>query len=80
MQNETKLSMDKINSLLNMFKGGNTDLQGLKNMLDDTQREAVNNILSDPEKLRQMLSSPQAKSLMEKFGKKNQGDDGNGSS
>ena len=80
MQNDTKLSQEKINSLLNMFRDGNTDLQGIKNMLDDTQREAVNTILSDPEKLRQMLSSPQAKSLMEKFGKKNRGDNNNGSS
>lgn len=80
MQNETKLPTEKINSLLNMFKSGSYDANSVEKMLSDTQKQQINSILSDPEKLRQLLSDPRAKKLMDRFGKNNRGETGNGSS
>lgn len=80
MQNETNLSNEKINSLLNMLKSGSTDSGKLQNMLNDSQKQQVNSILSDPERLRQLLSSPQAQSLISKFRKPAQEENKNGSS
>ena len=80
MQNETNLSNEKINSLLNMLKSGSTDSGKLQNMLNDSQKQQVNSILSDPERLRQLLSSPQAQSLINKFRKPAQEEKDNGSS
>lgn len=82
MQNETKLSKEKINSLLNMLKSSNQNPDAIKNMLsgslNETQKSNLSAILSDPKKISEILSSPQAKELMEKFGKKQQGDMENG--
>lgn len=84
MQNETKLSSDMINSFLQMMKNGKDGQQNIKKILNDSldskQKEAVGKIMSDPEKLRQILSSPQAKELMKKFGSTGNGDNKNGSS
>lgn len=84
MQNETKLSSDMINSFLQMMKNGKDGQQNIKKILNDSldskQKEAVGKIMSDPEKLRQILSSPQAKELMKKFGNTGNGDNKNGSS
>ncbi len=72
MQNETKLSAEMINSLLGMMKKGNGNQESIKNIinqsLNDSQKKAVSQIMSDPHKLKELLSSPQAKELMEKFG------------
>ena len=80
MQNETNLSNEKINSLLNMLKSGSTDSGKLQNVLNDSQKQQVNSILSDPERLRQLLSSPQAQSLIKKFRNPPQEEKDNGSS
>ena len=80
MQNETKLSQEKIKSLLAMLSNGNKEGAEsiINSTLDESQRQKINGILSDPQKLKEILSSPQAKAFMQKFGK--QGEDGNGSS
>ena len=82
MQNETKLSAQMINSLFQMMKKGNGNSESVKNIieqsLNDSQKKAVSQIMSDPQKLKQLLSSPQARELMEKFGGTNKGN-GNGS-
>ena len=79
MQNETKLSPEKINSLLAMLNGGNRDgaESFINSSLDENQKQKINSILSDPQKLKEILSSPQARALMQKFSK--QGENGNGS-
>lgn len=78
MQNETKISPEKIKSLLSMLKGNTDGAESLINSsLDENQRQKINSILSDPQKLKQVLSSPQAQELMKKFGK--QGEKFNGS-
>lgn len=83
MQNETKLSKEKINSILNMLKNSDQNPEAIKNMLsgslNQAQKSSLSAILSDPKKISELLSSPQAKELMEKFGKKQQGDKNNGS-
>lgn len=80
MQNETKLSAEKIKSLLGLLNSGNRDGAEalISSALDESRKQKINSILSDPTKLREFLSSPQAKALMQKFGKK--GDTDNGSS
>lgn len=83
MQNETKLSAEMINSLFHLMKKGKDGQDSVKSILNqslnDKQKNAVNQILSDPQKLKQLLSSPQAKELLEKFGANGQGDKNNGS-
>lgn len=82
MQNETKLSAEMINSLFQMMKKGKGNPESLKKILNESlsagQKEAVSKIMSDPQKLKEMLSSPQAKQLIEKFGTMAQGENKNG--
>lgn len=72
MQNETKLSAEMINSFFQMMKKGKGNQESMRKILNDslsdTQKEAVSRIMSDPQKLKEILSSPQARELMEKFG------------
>lgn len=79
MQNETKISPEKIKSLLSMLTAGNRDSAEklISSSLDENQKRKINSIISDPQKLKELLSSPQAKELMKKFGA--QGENGNGS-
>lgn len=83
MQNETKLSAEMLNSLFKMMKKGNGNQESIKNILNqslnDSQKQAVSQIMSDPQKLKEVLSSPQAKALFEKFGGTVQGESNNGS-
>lgn len=82
MQNDTNLSVEKMNSILNMLKNGTADTQKLsgmlRNALDDKQKSTLNSILSDPQKLRDLLSSPQAKEMIEKLRKNQNGENKNG--
>ncbi len=65
MDNETKLSSQQINSLLNEVKGscdkGASADDLIKKHLTNEQAENVKSILRDPEKLRQFLDSPFAR-------------------
>ena len=71
MQNETKLSAEMINSLFSMLKKGKGNGESVKNILNqslnENQKKAVNQIMSDPQKLKELLASPQAKELMAKL-------------
>lgn len=83
MQNETKLSAEMINSLFQLAKKGRDGRESMKsilnNSLTDSQKKALGQVMSDPEKMKQLLSSPEAKALMEKLGRgNNQGENGNG--
>lgn len=83
MQNETKLSAEAINSLFQLFKKGQGSQESVKKVmnesLSDSQKKAVSEIMADPQKLRQLLSSPQAKELMEKLRGTATGENKNGS-
>ena len=83
MQNETKLSSEMINSLFQMMKNGKNNNQNIKKILNDNldsnQKEAIGKIMADPEKLKELLSSPQAKELLSKLGSMTKGEKGNGS-
>ncbi|MGN0486263.1 MAG: hypothetical protein ACI4GB_03435 [Acutalibacteraceae bacterium] len=75
MANETNLSGDQINSIMNQMKNEqNSDGEKLDRLmrdnLSDDQRQAVMNIISDEEKLRQILSSPVAKKFLERLAKR----------
>ena len=69
--------MDKsqYNELLNNIKNGS---EATPNALEDfinrnlsaNQAAAVNNVLKNPDLINQLLQSKEARSLMEKFGKK----------
>ena len=83
MQNETKLSAEMINSFFQMMKKGNGNRESMKKVLQDSltesQKASLGKIMSDPQKLREVLSSPQAKALLEKLGNMQQGEQENGS-
>lgn len=69
MENEINISSDKINSLLSRFGVSSQDSsenveKALKDSLTPEQREKISNVLSDPERLKKILSSPQAKMLI----------------
>lgn len=82
MQNETNISKEMINSLFRMMKNGDSGKRSVKKILDESlsanQKEAVGKIMSDPQRLKEILSSPQAKELIEKFGNMNKGENKNG--
>lgn len=81
MQNGTNLSKEMLNSLFQMMKKGKGGQESVKSILEkslnDSQRQAVSQILSDPQKIKELLSSPEAQELMRKFGK-TQGENKNG--
>lgn len=69
--------MDKnqYNELLNNIKNGNEASPDaiedfVSRNLSASQATALNNVLKNPDLIKQLLQSPQARSLMEKFGKK----------
>ena len=69
--------MDKnqYNELLNNIKNGNEASPGavedfINRNLSPSQATALTNALKNPDLIKQLLQSKEAKSLMEKFGKK----------
>lgn len=82
MQNETKLSAEMLNSLFQLAKKGKDGQQSVKSILSqslsDSQKKSLGQIMSDPQKLKELLSSPEAKALMERLSKNGQGENGNG--
>ena len=81
MQNDTKLSAEMINSLFGMIKKGKGNGESVKSILEQSlnegQKKALSQIMSDPQKLKELLSSPQARELMAKLGSM-QGENKNG--
>lgn len=70
MENETNISTEQINSLLKQFSSSkNTDNasveKAIKDSLTPEQQSKISSILSDPERLKRILSSPQAKIILD---------------
>ena len=66
MENEINISSEQINSFLSRFtKGQNVSADAIKDALSPEQKDKINSVLSDPEKLKKLLSSPQAKKLFD---------------
>ena len=69
MENEINVSSEQINSLLGRF-GVSTDSnpadieKAVKESLSPEQQGKITALLSDPERLKKILSSPQAKMLI----------------
>ena len=66
MENEINISAEQINSVLEHFGVSSRDNSqnienALKNNLTPEQQRKINSIISDPERLKKILSSPQAK-------------------
>ncbi len=82
MQNDTKLSAEALNSLMALAKSGRDGRESVKsilnNSLNDSQKKALGQIMSDPQKIKELLSSPEARAVMDKLGGKKQGENGNG--
>lgn len=74
MDNDTKLSKEQIENmkteLQNAKDNGSALNDFLRKYLDREQGERVKRVLSDPQKIKELLSSPLAKSFMEKYGNK----------
>ena len=66
MENEINISSEQINSFLSRFtKDKNISADTVKESLTTEQKEKINAVLSDPERLRKILASPQAKKLFD---------------
>lgn len=65
MENEINISKEQLNSLLGRLSGGTQDSDALKKSLNPAQKEQLKNIMSDPDKIKAVLTSPQAKRLLE---------------
>ncbi|MBQ7295195.1 MAG: hypothetical protein IJW86_03255 [Clostridia bacterium] len=66
MENEINLSKQQINLLLDsLLKNENSSQQELKRNLTKEQSEKLQDIMSDPQKIRAVLTSPEAKKLLE---------------
>ena len=68
MENEINISSEQINSLLERFgvssKTSSDNVEkALKESLTPEQQNKINNLLSDPERLKKILASPQAKMI-----------------
>lgn len=69
MDKEINISSQQINSILERFgisskdKGENIE-KAVKDSLTPEQQSKISAVLSDPEKLKRILSSPQAKMLI----------------
>ena len=79
MDNETKLSSEQISWLLSSLKKGKKDEQVnvdefVNEHLTNEQAAAFRNVLKNPDMIKSILSSPQAKKLMEKFNKGGSGE------
>ena len=66
MENEINISSQQINSLLERFDVSSKDNsdsieKALKDNLTPEQQGKINSLISDPERLKKLLSSPQAK-------------------
>ena len=66
MENEINISAEQINSVLEHFgvssKDNSQNIENaLKNNLTPEQQRKINSIISNPERLKKILSSPQAK-------------------
>ena len=70
MGNEINLSKEQINSLLGGLSGGTRDSETLKKSLTPGQQEQLQKVMSDPEKIKAVLTSPEAKKLLEMLRKK----------
>ena len=74
MDNGTKISKEQIETMkseLESAKKESDDITAfLQKYLDREQGERVKRVLSDPQKIKEILSSPLAKSFMEKYGDK----------
>lgn len=66
MENEINISSEQINSLLSRFgvssKSNSDNVEkAIRDSLTPEQKNKINAVLSDPERLRKILTSPQAK-------------------
>ena len=69
MGNEINISSEQINSVLEQFgissKDNSNNIEtALKENLSPEQKQKINNIISDPERLKKIVSSPQAKMFL----------------
>ena len=72
MENGKNVSSEQINSLLNRFGVSSVsdpaDIEkAVKDSLSPEQQNKISAILSDPERLKKILSSPQAKMFINKI-------------
>lgn len=66
MENEINISSEQINLFLSRLSGNrNVSAETVKESLSQEQKEKINAVLSDPERLKKLLSSPQAKKLFD---------------
>lgn len=66
MENEIKLSKQQINSLLDSLLSRDKESEEhIKKNLTAEQTAKLQDVMSDPEKIRAVLTSPEAKKLLE---------------
>ena len=68
MENEINISSEQVNSILERFgvtsKSSENLEKTLKESLTAEQQKKITDLLSDPERLKKILSSPQAKMVI----------------
>ena len=75
MDNETKLSSEKINSIMKEVSEGKADPEALMQQhLDEKSREKLKSILSDPQKMKSIMESPLARKFFAAFQSKKDGE------
>ncbi len=73
MDNSTKFSEEQLEIIKTELERtkNNGDINGfLQKYLDKERSEQLKNVLSDPQKIKEILSTPFAKQFMEKYGNK----------
>lgn len=69
MENEINISSEQIKDLMKKFSSNDkVDSQSTEKVIKDSltpeQRDKINSILADPDRLKKILSSPQAKIII----------------
>lgn len=70
MDNETKLSREQLNEMLSSLKKTDDQVNVndfINEHLNEKQADALKNAMKNPELIKSILSSPQAKKIIEKF-------------
>lgn len=79
MDNETKLTSEQINSLLDELKDGKTDAavnieEFAKNHLNEKQMKSLKMLLNNPQLIKSILASDKAKQFLKSFMKNKEGE------
>lgn len=65
MENEINLNKERINSVLNSLLKNEDEREKIKNTLSEQEKQKLEAVMSDPNKIKAVLATDEAKKLLE---------------